>query len=97
MDVWLELGASTFTWNAEKSRLNVQKHGVRFEDAVNVFFDPLFVLADASRESEARDAVIGFDRTARLLFVVHLLVGSDCIRIVSARRATAAEESTYAD
>lgn len=97
MDVWFELEGSTFTWNAEKARSNLDKHGVRFEDAAAVFFDPLFVLVDAARDAEARDAVIGFDRVARLLFVVHLQTQADCIRLVSARRATPAEESIYAD
>ena len=59
--------------------------------------DPLFVLTDASRNDEARDAVIGFDRSGCLLFVVHIAMESDdCIRIISARLAEPAEEALYA-
>jgi hypothetical protein len=37
-----------------------------------VFGDPLFILVDASRIEEARDAAIGFDLAGRLLFVMHI-------------------------
>ena len=52
---------------------------------------------DATSGNEFRDAVIGFDSSARLLFVVHLVSEDDQIRIVSARRATRSEEKTYVD
>ena len=44
--------------------------GIRTRQAATVFFDPLFRLIDASRNNEVRDAVIGYDATGRLLFVV---------------------------
>jgi uncharacterized DUF497 family protein len=70
---------------------------VRFEDAATVFMDPLFVLTDASRNDDARDAVIGFDLSGCLLFVVHIAMNDDdCIRIISARAAEPAEEALYA-
>jgi hypothetical protein len=37
---------------------------------VTVFDDPLFVLQDASRNGEQRNAVIGFSSAGRLLTVV---------------------------
>jgi uncharacterized DUF497 family protein len=43
---------TTFTWNIDKARRNARKHGVRFEEAVTVFDDPLFVAVDASRGGE---------------------------------------------
>ena len=61
-----------------------------------MFMDPLFVLTDASRNDEARDAAIGFDQLARLLVVVHVEFEGDCIRIVSARLAEPHEEALYA-
>ena len=97
MDVGFELDGNTFVWNAAKARTNVQKHGVGLEEAATVFFDPLFVLVEAGSDDEARHAVVGFDRSARLLFVVHVERNDDCLRLVSARRATLAEEAIYAD
>lgn len=96
MDVTFELNGNTFTWSVAKAVANRLKHGIRFEEAAAVFDDPLFVLVDASRNDEARDAAIGFDASGRLLFVVHIEIEDICIRIVSARRAEPSEESRYA-
>ncbi|MEG3193364.1 BrnT family toxin [Lysobacter sp. D1-1-M9] len=96
MDVHFELDGNAFVWNRLKARENLRKHGVRFEEAAAVFFDPLYVLVDASRMDEARDAAIGFARSGRLLYVVHLEIEDERVRLVSARRASPAEESTYA-
>jgi uncharacterized DUF497 family protein len=97
MDVRLHLAGNDFVWDSEKAQSNRFAHGVRFEDAATVFLDPLFKLTDASRRGQARHAAIGFDHLARLLFVVHIELDGDCIRLISARPATAAEEAHYAD
>ena len=65
-------------------------------DAATVFADPLFKLVEAVRGDEARFAVIGFDAGARLLFVVHVEMLCDVLRIISARPATRSEEADYA-
>lgn len=96
MDIYYELNGESFVWDADKARRNWRKHGVRFEEAATVFFDPLFVLVEASRHGESRDAAIGFDAGGRLLTVVHIEIEATCIRIISARRAEPAEESSYA-
>ncbi|MGH8112665.1 MAG: BrnT family toxin [Rhodanobacteraceae bacterium] len=97
MDQHHRIGGSDFVWDADKAAANLRKHDIRFEDAATVFMDPFFVLTGASRNDEARDAVIGFDRSAQLLFVVHIMLeDGDCIRIISARAAGPAEEALYA-
>jgi uncharacterized DUF497 family protein len=53
-------------------------------------------LLDASRRDEAREAVVGFDQTGCLLFVAHIEVDHEFIRIISARRAEPDEEVLYA-
>jgi uncharacterized DUF497 family protein len=50
---------------------------------------------DASRKDEARDAVIGYDALSRLLFVVHVELEGEAIRIISARKATHEERKHY--
>lgn len=97
MDVRYELNGDLFVWDPKKAEANWRKHGVRFEEAATVFSDPFFVLVDASRNDEARDAAIGFDSTGRLLYVVHIEVGESYVRIISARRAEPEEERSYAD
>lgn len=95
MDVHFTLGADAFVWSAAKAQLNQRKHGVRFEEAALVFGDPFLVLVEASRQDEARDAAIGFDASARLLFVVHVEIDDVAIRIISARLAEQKEEKEY--
>lgn len=56
MDQHHRIGGNDFIWDADKAAANLRKHGVRFEDAATVFMDPLFVLTDASRKDETRDA-----------------------------------------
>jgi uncharacterized protein len=97
MDVHFELNGDLFVWNTDKAEANWSKHGVRFEEAATVFGDPLFILTDASRHDEAREAAIGFDVQGRLLFVVHIEIEATCIRIISARRAQFSEEVLYAE
>ncbi len=62
----------TFLWDIQKAQINRQKHGVTFEQACEVFFDPFIRVVDASAEDEARDAVIGVNSNGKHLFVVHI-------------------------
>ena len=90
------LNGVTFVWNDEKARINPINHdGVTFQQATEAFFDPLFVLVDASRNDEARAAVIGLDRRWNLLYVVYIEREDDIIRIISARKATRKEREDY--
>ncbi len=68
MDVHLVLNGVTFVWNDEKARTNPQKHdGVTFQQSADAFFDPFLVVVDASRNDEARNAIIGLDRRWHLV------------------------------
>lgn len=95
MDVHLTRLGQRFVWDSGKAALNLGKHGLSFEVACEVFFDPLVQFAEADVDDESRDAAIGMDTTRRLLFVVHLLREDDCLRIISARAAIAIERKTY--
>jgi uncharacterized DUF497 family protein len=65
-------GRST-TWPACRA----QALGQGFEDGASAFFGPLVVI-DGGWNGEARQAVIGFAQTGRLLFVVHVDFEVDC-------------------
>ena len=96
MDVYFELNGVTFVWNDEKARINPANHGgVTFPQAAEAFFDPFLVVVDASRNDEARDAVIGLDRRWNLLYVVYIEREQEMIRIISARKATRMERDIY--
>jgi hypothetical protein len=62
MDVYFVLNGITFIWNVGKARINPVNHdGITFQQAAEAFFDPFLILVDASRNDEAKDAVIGLD------------------------------------
>lgn len=96
MDIHFEKNAVLFVWNDRKAAGNPRKHdGVTFEQATEAFFDPFFKWVDAGRNDEARDAVIGYDGSGHLLFVVHVEVEGEVIRLISARKATISERNQY--
>ena len=95
MDTRFESHGITFMWDNTKAAANLRIHGILFEQATEAFFDPFLKLIDASRHEEARDAIIGMDTRWNLLFVVHIELEDEAIRIISARRATRRERAYY--
>ena len=96
MDIHFERHGVTFVWNSKKAIINKNKHdGITFEQATHAFFDPFFKLVDAQRNDESRDAVLGYDKQGRLLFVSHIEIENEIIRIISARKATSTERNEY--
>jgi uncharacterized DUF497 family protein len=96
MDIEYTHNGICFIWSEEKAEKNQLKHdGISFEQAADTFFDPFLKVADASRNNEIRDAVIGMDSEWKVLFVVHIQIENDEIRIISARKATKSERKAY--
>jgi uncharacterized protein len=90
-----ELQGVVFEWDSDKADSNVQKHGVSFHAACEVFFDPFVKIVDVSNPTESREAAIGYTEGERLLFVVHVIRHEETIRIISAREATREERRQY--
>jgi hypothetical protein len=85
--------ALRFEWDSKKNRTNIAKHGIRFEDAAQVFADPdLLLHRDREVEGEERWHAIGYVRG--ILSVTHTARSAnlyEVIQIISARRATKEE------
>ena|SRR2546423_14148455 len=94
MDKIFELQGLVFEWNEEKYAVNLRKHGVKFEEAAEVFFDPENRFGDASVEDEFREYVIGYSLSNRILLVV-FIERAVRTRIILARRATDEERKEY--
>jgi len=94
MDFVYQLQGVEFEWDENKARSNAQKHGVTFEEAAEVFFDPLHSIGDASVAEEYREYIIGYNFASNLLITVYTERG-DRARIISARVATRAERRLY--
>ena len=95
MDVYSTLEGQGFIWDSGKAAGNASKHGVRFEQAREVFLDQLAYYEDASPHEEARQACIGLTVDYRLLYVVHVVREGDVLRLISARVAEPAERRRY--
>ena len=85
-----------FKWDAQKAAANLWKHGVSFEEASSVFFDPLSATGDDPDHSfgERRFVTFGMSSSGRLLVVAHA-ERDDSIRIITARQATRVERKLY--
>ena len=88
----------TFSWNEEKQRENLKKHGITFLEAATVFDDANALVRNDPDHShdEDRFIIIGFSERARLLIVCHCYRTNDVvIRIISARKANRKEQKDY--
>jgi uncharacterized DUF497 family protein len=86
------LAPAGFEWDDDKSRANLNKHGIDFDDASDIFYGPV-VLRQSDRDNEERWIAIGSleDRLIAVVFTRRV----DAIRIISARRARKNEERDY--
>ena len=85
-----------FEWNALKATASLRKHGVSFDEAASVLFDPLSATGDDPDHSldQRRFVTFGISSSDRLLVVAHAQ-HEDAIRIITARLATRAERKLY--
>jgi uncharacterized DUF497 family protein len=81
-----------FEWDERKSELNRTKHGIDFEDAIEVFYGSI-VLRRSDRNNEERWIAIGSSENKFITVVFTRRV--NVMRIISARRARKNEEREY--
>ncbi len=89
-----------FEWNADRAASNLKKHKVSFDEAKTVFSDPLLATFPDSEHSayEQRLMSIGVSAKGRVLLAVHTETTTAThivVRLISCRRATAAERKVY--
>ena len=83
-------------WDTKKAVLNLEKHGVSFEEASTIFGDPLSrtIPDPLHSEGEERSIIVGLSTRMRVLVVSHIDQG-ETIRIISARPAGRRERQDY--
>ncbi len=89
-----------FEWDEEKSISNLQKHGVSFEEAKEVFEDPFHISKLDHRFDyfEERWITLGSTKKDKILVVANMFFdenGEEIIRIISARKANQKERKFY--
>jgi uncharacterized DUF497 family protein len=95
--------AIRFEWDENKNRSNQIKHGLSFEEAIQVFRDPLHLtVSDRLIDGEQRWHTFGLSGGLLLLMISHTIREEDAegsyvevIRVISARRATPRERNLY--
>ncbi|TMK52711.1 MAG: BrnT family toxin [Alphaproteobacteria bacterium] len=86
------LSPASFEWDDRKCELNLAKHGIDFDSAIEVFYGPI-ILRRSDRNNEERWTALGYSGN-RLIVVVHTR-RLEVIRIISARRARKHEKREY--
>jgi hypothetical protein len=85
-----------FEWDPEKARSNLEKHGVTFEEATDVFNDELSSTTEDPDHSDAENRFLIFGVSGlQNHLVVSFTERGDRIRIISARRMTRREIHAY--
>ena len=87
-----------FDWDDRKSKANLKKHGISFEESQSVFFDEEALVYDDPSHSvdEERFLIIGRSFQLRVLLICHCYrEDATVIRIISARKATSKERFFY--
>jgi len=89
-----------FEWSDEKNKSNIQKHNISFEEAKEVFLDPMQISKLDYRFDyfEERWITLGSTTKKKILVVANMFFdedGKEIIRIISARQANQKERIFY--
>lgn len=90
-----------FEWDHKKATLNLQKHGISFEETSSVFFDPEALDGPDLKhsEEEPRFLRIGISVLGKVLVASYTIRRKyneiSQIRIISARKANKKEKQAY--
>ncbi|MCC5665852.1 BrnT family toxin [Nostoc sp. CHAB 5784] len=84
-----------FEWDKNKNQQNIQKHGISFEEATEIFDGVVFTSIDERYDyEEIREISIGSIQGVVVITVAHTDRNGK-IRLISARKATPKERRTY--
>ncbi|MGD0627867.1 MAG: BrnT family toxin [Terracidiphilus sp.] len=97
------MGNFHFEWDPAKNVSNLRKHGVSFEEAAQVFRNPLYVSwKDRVQDGEQRWQACGEVEGLSMLIVAHTIneefqdgIEIEVVRVISARRAQPKERRRY--
>lgn len=95
-DQVVEFEGLEFEWDPDKAAQVEREHGITFDEAITIFFDPLAATDYDEEHSDYEDRylTIGSSSHERLVVVTHTERGSR-IRLITARPATRPEKKAY--
>ena len=83
----------TFEWDERKNEINIIKHMIDFNDAIEILYDDDRIEWSIQKNGEDRIIVIG-EMNGIIITVIYTMRGS-VYRIISARRARKNEKKQY--
>jgi hypothetical protein len=84
---------NAFEFDSDKSQSNLKKHGIDFEKAQALWFDPNLLEIQAKSDNESRSLIIG--RIAGKHWSAIVTYRKNNIRIISVRRSRKSEVNLY--
>ncbi|MCI0469717.1 MAG: BrnT family toxin [Nitrospirae bacterium] len=88
-------------WDEKKNKANIEKHGISFREAYEIFEDP-FIASSLDKRFDYYDerwVSFGITKSSKVIAVGHLYWlsadGEEYIRIITARKATKKEREQY--
>jgi uncharacterized DUF497 family protein len=88
------VSAGEFEWDDAKAAINLEKHGVSFEEAAFALLDPHSVDLD-DPEDPTRSMSLAVNPATTVLYVVSCDGSQERTRIISARKAKPHEQHKY--
>lgn len=87
-----------FEWDESKNRSNIKKHGISFEEILEVFDDTAFLMAFDREHSNEEDRYYGVGNLNGILIIlVFFTERGHRIRLFSARQADTNLQEAYFD
>ena len=86
-----------FEWDEKKNEINRKKHGLGFEEIIDVFDDPFFLVRYDKAHSIDEERWNGIGCINGILILVTTFTERERIRIISAQRADYDLKEVYYD
>lgn len=86
-----------FEWDEKKNIVNIKKHGIAFEEILDVFDDPHFLVRYDDKHSDKEDRYRGIGCINGLLIVITTFTERTRTRIISVQRADNTVKEFYND
>jgi uncharacterized DUF497 family protein len=84
-----------FEWDPAKEVSNIQKHGISFLDAVDIFDDPFHLVEESTRPEYGERRLKAIGQVDSVILTVIFTDRAERRRIISARRAKRSERRQY--
>ena len=94
MYIQYEWGGKHFEWDSEKHASNIDKHGVRFEDAVPAINERMLTKFDTSAD-HGEDRWQALNHVDDNFFYIIFTMRDEITRVISARKAIPNEIENY--